>query len=55
MINQKLEFCPILEEEDFLGLFPHRWDFISSPYTHGLSKVNWKTESRHTLSDRLIL
>ena len=55
MINHKTQFRPILETEDFLGLFPHRWDFISSPYTHGLSKVNWKTESRHTLSDRLIL
>lgn len=54
-INHKTQFRPIPETEDFLELFPHRWDFISSPYTHGVSKVNWKTESRHTLSDRLIL
>ena len=55
MINQKPEFCTIPEADPFLSFFPHRWDYIHSPYTHGMGKVQWRTESGHTLSDRLIL
>ena len=55
MINQKQNFCTIPEGEAFLDLFPHRWDFIHTAHAHGMGRVQWRTESRHTLSDRLIL
>lgn len=55
MINQNRAFCTIPEREAFLDLFPHRWDYIHSPYSHGMGKIQWRTESRHTLSDRVIL
>ncbi len=36
----------------FLALFPHRHDYIWAKHTN---HPNWQTESRHPLSDRLIL
>lgn len=54
-LTQKTEFRPIPEAENFLALFPHRWDFIQATHAHGVKSPNWKTESRHSLSDRLIL
>jgi hypothetical protein len=54
-LTQKTDFCPIPETEEFLALFPHRWDFIHANHAYGMKKPDWKTESRHTLSDRLIL
>lgn len=38
----------------FLSLFPHRFDYIWAEYPTKGEAVNWKTESRHPLSDRLI-
>ena len=40
---------------DFLALFPHRFDYIYSPHPDPGTKPNWQTESRHPLSDRLLL
>ena len=42
--------------DDFLDLFPHRYDYIWGEQIDLRSdqKVEWKTESRHPLSDRLI-
>lgn len=42
--------------DEFLGLFPHRYDYIWGEQIDLRSdqKVEWKTESRHLLSDRLI-
>jgi hypothetical protein len=42
------------ELDDFLALFPHRQDWISSPL-QGFGKPQWRTESRFPLSDRRIL
>ncbi|MBF2083065.1 hypothetical protein [Thermoleptolyngbya sp. C42_A2020_037] len=45
------------DHEPFLSLFPHRYDYIWAEHsplaTSG--KLAWRTESRHPLSDRLIL
>jgi len=38
----------------FLGLFPHRFDYIWAPFPDLGEPVAWQTESRHLLSDRLI-
>lgn len=54
-VSQKTDFRPIPEAEPLLNLFPHRWDFIYTSHAKGMRKPNWKTESRHPLSDRLIL
>lgn len=49
------EFQFIAERDDpFLALFPHRYDYIWAEYPRSGSKVEWKTESRHPLGDRLI-
>jgi hypothetical protein len=42
-------------ENPFLALFPHRFDFIWAEHGDPGQAVNWKTESRYPLSDRLIL
>ncbi|MBM0745155.1 hypothetical protein JOY44_27135 (plasmid) [Phormidium sp. CLA17] len=41
-------------DDEFLSLFPHRYDYIWAEHPNPKSKVEWKTESRHPLSDRLI-
>ncbi len=41
-------------DDDFLALFPHRFDYIWAEYPNPDRKVEWRTESRHSLSDRLI-
>jgi len=38
----------------FLSLFPHRFDYIWAESPTPGEAINWKTESRHPLSDRLI-
>ncbi|MEM9214705.1 MAG: hypothetical protein AAGD25_10195 [Cyanobacteria bacterium P01_F01_bin.150] len=45
-----------VEENDneFLALWPHRYDYLWSPHPKPGTAPNWKTESRHPLSDRLI-
>ncbi|MBD2033564.1 hypothetical protein H6F76_00595 [Leptolyngbya sp. FACHB-321] len=40
--------------DHFLRLFPHRFDFIWAEHSSPSAEVEWKTESRHPLSDRLI-
>jgi hypothetical protein len=41
-------------DDEFLALFPHRYDYIWAEHPKPTGKVEWKTESRHPLSDRLI-
>ncbi|GAP99553.1 hypothetical protein [Leptolyngbya sp. NIES-2104] len=41
-------------DNQFLSLFPHRYDYIWAEHPHSGAKVNWQTETRHPLSDRLI-
>ncbi|MGG6270750.1 hypothetical protein ACQ4M3_39645, partial [Leptolyngbya sp. AN03gr2] len=43
-----------LPEDDFLALFPHRYDFIWAEHTHPQETVEWQTERRYPLSDRQI-
>lgn len=43
------------ECDDFLKLFPHRHDFIWAEHPVPGDRPDWRTESRHPLSDRLIL
>ena len=40
---------------DFLALFPHRYDYIYAPHPDPDTKPEWQTESRHPLTDRLII
>jgi organic radical activating enzyme len=40
--------------DEFLALFSHRYDYIWADHKKPGAKVEWKTESRHPLSDRLI-
>ncbi|NJN32026.1 MAG: hypothetical protein HC824_17595, partial [Synechococcales cyanobacterium RM1_1_8] len=37
----------------FLSLFAHRFDYIFAPYPQPGQKPDWRTESRHPLSDRI--
>ncbi|WP_181357534.1 hypothetical protein [Stenomitos frigidus] len=48
--------CQYIQEQEnaFLALFPHRYDYIWAEHPDPQGKVEWKTESRHPLSDRLI-
>lgn len=41
-------------DNSFLALFPHRFDYIWAEHPNPGTAVEWKTESRHPLSDRLI-
>lgn len=41
-------------DNEFLALFPHRFDYIWAEHPLPGAGVEWKTESRHPLSDRLI-
>ncbi len=41
------------EDNEFLGLFPHRYDFIWAAHTAANTKVEWQTETRYPLSDRI--
>ena len=47
-------FQAIQEPDKFLALFPHRFDYIWAEHPDPRAAVEWKTESRHPLSDRLI-
>ncbi|MBM0745526.1 hypothetical protein JOY44_29340 (plasmid) [Phormidium sp. CLA17] len=49
------QFQYIQEWEDkFLGLFPHRHDYIYAKHPEPGHTPDWKTESRHSLSDRIL-
>lgn len=41
-------------DDEFLALFPHRFDYIWAEHPVAGKSPDWKTESRHPLSDRLI-
>ena len=41
-------------DDEFLALFPHRYDYIWAEHPHSGATVQWQTESRYPLSDRLI-
>lgn len=48
-------FHYVEEQRDaFLCLFPHRHDFIWAPHVAPGQSVDWQTESRYPISDRLI-
>ncbi len=48
-------FTYVPEAHDgFLALWPHRYDFLYAPHPDPGQKPDWKTESGHLLSDRLI-
>jgi hypothetical protein len=54
--SESRQFAYIEEwEEEFLQLFPHRYDYIWAANLPVGSKPEWQTESRHPLSDRLLL
>ncbi|MEO0645432.1 MAG: hypothetical protein AAFZ17_04650 [Cyanobacteria bacterium J06650_10] len=40
---------------NFIALFPHRYDFIYAPHPEPKQKPNWHSESRYPLSDRQLL
>jgi hypothetical protein len=42
-------------EEEFLQLFPHRYDYIWARHPQVGAKPEWQTESSHPLADRLLL
>jgi hypothetical protein len=55
MVRVAPAFASVPEtENDFLALFPHRFDYIWAPYPDSGQAVEWRTESRHPLSDRVI-
>jgi hypothetical protein len=47
------QFIPEFSDQ-FLKLFPHRYDFLYAPHPKPGDRPDWRTESRHPLSDRLI-
>ena len=47
-------FQSVIEEDEFLTLFPHRGDYLWAEHPEPQESPQWKTESRHLLSDRLI-
>jgi hypothetical protein len=50
-----IHFESVQERTDlFLTLFPHRFDYIYAPYPAPGQTPDWRTESRHPLSDRLL-
>jgi hypothetical protein len=44
----------LAEDDEFLALFPHRYDFIWAEHTHPGTTVKWQTERRYPLGDRQI-
>lgn len=54
--NKCRSFESVQEKNDnFLKLFPHRWDFIYAKHPQSDEKADWRTESKYPLSDRSIL
>lgn len=45
----------VVEHDGFLALFSHRYDYIWAAHPEGAARPAWQTESRHFLSDRLLL
>ena len=42
-------------DNDFLDLWPHRYDYLYAPHPDPGAKPDWHTQSSHPLADRLIL
>ena len=42
-------------DDDFLALWPHRFDYLYASHPDPGTKPDWQTESRYPLSDRLII
>lgn len=56
MTHAPLLFSSVEETtNEFLSLWPHRYDYIWAEHTSPNESPQWHTESRHPLSDRLIL
>jgi hypothetical protein len=54
-VNKMVAFRGVCEWDDqFLALFPHRFDYIWAEHSLPDQSPEWKTESSHPLSDRLI-
>jgi hypothetical protein len=49
------QFTYVTEQENFLALFPHRYDFIYASHPSPREKPDWRTEDRYPLSDRQLL
>ena len=48
--------APVIETDDpFLALWPHRFDYLFAQHPDPGQSPEWRTESRHPLSDRLII
>ncbi len=43
------------QENAFLALFPHRFDYIYAKHPEPGQKPNWQTETRYPLSDRALI
>ena len=52
--NRSPQFQSVQEQDKFLALFPHRYDYLGAEHPDPGERPDWKTESRHPLSDRLI-
>jgi hypothetical protein len=50
--TQQYKYIP--EWDDFLALFPHRGSFLWALHPKDGEKPEWRTETRHLLSDRMI-
>jgi hypothetical protein len=54
-LPQRRDRQSLIEWDDqFLQLFPHRFDYLYAPHPDPKASPQWKTERRHPLSDRLI-
>ena len=48
------EFRYVAEQDSFLALFPHRFDFIYAEHPEPGQSPSWETERRYPLSDRMV-
>ncbi len=48
-------FVYVKEPDDFLALFPHRFDYIYAEHPQPGQSPNWQTERRYPLADRVLL
>jgi hypothetical protein len=54
-VRQNISFAYVHEwDDEFLALFPYRYDYIWSKRPQPGEKPSWTTENRHPLSDRLL-
>jgi hypothetical protein len=54
-LHQVNPFVSVREwDSQFLGLFPHRYDYIWAVHPNPGAKPEWQTETRHPLADRTI-